>query len=67
MPPFRFSNRDDAMKPLKPRQERFCRRFAEFGCAITAARAAGFAPRSTKAAAPAATRNDDFCYAEKLF
>jgi phage terminase small subunit len=55
------------MKPLKPRQERFCRRFAEFGCAITAARAAGFAPRSTKAAAPAATRNDDFYFAGKLF
>jgi hypothetical protein len=41
------------MKPLKPRQERFCRRFAEFGCAA--------------ASVPAAPRNDDFCYAEKLF
>ncbi len=38
------------MKPLKPRQERFCRRFAEFGCAATAARAAGYAPRSAKVA-----------------
>jgi propanediol dehydratase small subunit len=38
------------MKPLKPRQERFCRRFAEFGCATTAARAAGYAPRSAKVA-----------------
>ena len=38
------------MKPLKPRQERFCRRFAEFGCAATAARAAGYAPRWAKSA-----------------
>jgi phage terminase small subunit len=38
------------MKPLKPRQERFCRRFAEFGCATTAARAAGYAPRSANVA-----------------
>ncbi|MGF1640705.1 MAG: terminase small subunit [Rhodospirillales bacterium] len=34
------------MTPLKPRQERFCRRFVELGCAATAARAAGYAPRS---------------------
>lgn len=33
------------MTPLKARQERFCRRFTEFGCATTAARAAGYAPR----------------------
>jgi hypothetical protein len=33
------------MTPLKARQERFCRRFAEFGCATTAARAAGYAPK----------------------
>jgi len=33
------------MKPLKTRQERFCRKFVELGCATTAARAAGYAPR----------------------
>jgi len=38
------------MTPLKPRQERFCRRFAEFGCATTAARAAGYAPKWAKTA-----------------
>ena len=36
------------MTPLKARQERFCRRFAEFGCATTAARAAGYAPKSSR-------------------
>jgi hypothetical protein len=49
------------MRPLKPRQERFCRRFAEFGCATTAARAAGYAPGSAE------TQNNDFCFAGKLF
>jgi hypothetical protein len=38
------------MTPLKARQERFCRRFTEFGCATTAARAAGYAPRWAKTA-----------------
>jgi hypothetical protein len=33
------------MTPLKARQERFCRRFAELACATTAARAAGYAPK----------------------
>jgi phage terminase small subunit len=36
------------MTPLKARQERFCRRFVEFGCATTAARAAGYAPKSAR-------------------
>jgi hypothetical protein len=36
------------MTPLRARQERFCRRFAEFGCAATAARAAGYAPKSAR-------------------
>jgi phage terminase small subunit len=36
------------MTPMRARQERFCRRFVEFGCATTAARAAGYAPRSAK-------------------
>ena len=38
------------MTPLKARQERFCRRFAELACATTAARAAGYAPRWAKTA-----------------
>jgi hypothetical protein len=38
------------MTPLKARQERFCRRFTEFGCATTAARAAGYAPKWAKTA-----------------
>jgi hypothetical protein len=36
------------MKRLKTRQERFCRRFVELGCASAAARAAGYAPQSAK-------------------
>ncbi|MGF1640398.1 MAG: terminase small subunit [Rhodospirillales bacterium] len=35
---------------LKARQERFCRRFVEFGCAASAARAAGYAPRWARSA-----------------
>jgi hypothetical protein len=38
------------MNPLKTRQERFCLRFVELGCATAAARAAGYAPRSAKSA-----------------
>jgi hypothetical protein len=38
------------MPPLKARQEPFCRRFSEFGCATTAVRAAGYAPRWAKTA-----------------
>jgi len=38
------------MTPLKARQERFCRRFTELGCATTAARAAGYAPKWAKTA-----------------
>ena len=30
------------MKQLKTRQERFCRKFVEMGCATTAVRAAGY-------------------------
>ena len=33
------------MNKLKTRQERFCRKFVEMGCATTAVRAAGYAPR----------------------
>jgi hypothetical protein len=33
------------MKPLKSRQERFCRKFVELGTATTAAVAAGYAPK----------------------
>jgi len=36
------------MPPLRARQERFCRRFVEYGCATTAAVAAGHSPRSAK-------------------
>jgi hypothetical protein len=36
------------MTPLRARQERFCRRFVEFACAATAARAAGYAPKSAR-------------------
>jgi len=36
------------MTLLRARQERFCRRFVEFGCAATAARAAGYAPKSAR-------------------
>jgi len=52
------------MTPLKARQERFCRRFAEFGCATTAARAAGYAPGSAKVAVavPAAARRGMFTF-----
>jgi hypothetical protein len=34
------------MKPLRTRQERFCRKLVEYGCPTTAARAAGYAPKS---------------------
>jgi len=34
------------MKQLRTRQERFCRKFVEYGCPTTAARAAGYAPKS---------------------
>jgi crotonobetainyl-CoA:carnitine CoA-transferase CaiB-like acyl-CoA transferase len=33
---------------LKPRQERFCRRFAEYANAAVAAKAAGYAPQSAR-------------------
>jgi propanediol dehydratase small subunit len=46
----RFFNPERAMNPSKPRQERFCRRFAELDCATTAARAAGYAHGSAKVA-----------------
>ena len=36
------------MTPLRARQERFCRRFVEYGSATTTAVAAGYAPRSAK-------------------
>jgi hypothetical protein len=41
---------EDAMTPLKARQERFCRRFVELACATAAARAAGYAPKWAKTA-----------------
>jgi hypothetical protein len=42
----KFSYEGEAlMKQLKTRQERFCRKFVELGCATTAARAAGYAPQ----------------------
>jgi hypothetical protein len=38
------------MTRLKARQERFCRRFVQYGCATTAAVAAGYAPEWAKSA-----------------
>ena len=56
------------MKPLKARQERFCRRFAEFGCATTAARAAGGSVRRPAAisGAPAAAAST-FADSEEMY
>jgi hypothetical protein len=41
---------EDAMTPLKARQERFCRWFVELANAAAAARAAGYAPKGAKIA-----------------
>jgi hypothetical protein len=35
------------MTKLKPRHEKFCRKYVQFGCAAVAARAAGYAPGSS--------------------